>query len=214
MEPSPAPEDLLRSVFGHDRFRPGQRELVEAVLAGRDAVGVMPTGAGKSLTYQLPARLLGGVTLVVSPLIALMKDQVDAMARVGLRATFLNSSLGAGGAARAGGRRSAAASRAASTRRRRGSRRRSGSALAGARLSLIAVDEAHCISHWGHDFRPAYRNLAGLKDRFGGAPVLALTATATPRGHAPTSPQQLGMRRAARWCRGSVFRAEPPASTR
>jgi ATP-dependent DNA helicase RecQ len=170
--------EVLRGTFGHRAWRPGQEPIVSAVLAGRDCVAVMPTGAGKSLTYQIPARLLGGTTLVVSPLIALMKDQVDAMARVGLRAAFLNSSL------------------AAEERRERvralrrgdlellyaapeGLEASVGSALTGVRLSLIAVDEAHCISAWGHDFRPAYRNLAGLRDRFG-APVLALTATATP----------------------------------
>jgi ATP-dependent DNA helicase RecQ len=91
--PRPDPRAALLEVFGHAAFRPGQGEIVEAVLRGRDCVGVMPTGAGKSLTYQLPARILGGTTLVVSPLIALMKDQVDAMARIGLRAAFLNSTL-------------------------------------------------------------------------------------------------------------------------
>lgn len=168
----------LREVFGHAAFRPGQEAIVAAALAGRDCVGVMPTGAGKSLTYQLPARLLGGTTLVVSPLIALMKDQVDAMARAGLRATFLNSTL-------------APEERRARVRALQrgeielvyaapeGLEASVGSALGGVPLSLIAVDEAHCISHWGHDFRPAYRNLAGLKERFD-APVLALTATATP----------------------------------
>ena len=88
-----AADEVLREVFGYDAFRPGQREIIDAVLAGRDCVGVMPTGAGKSLTYQIPARVLGGTTLVVSPLIALMKDQVDAMNEVGLRATYLNSTL-------------------------------------------------------------------------------------------------------------------------
>src|SRR5512142_1623094 len=86
---------VLRTVFGHEAFRPGQPEVIEAVLGRRDCIAVMPTGAGKSLTYQIPARLLGGTTLVVSPLVALMKDQVDAMARVGIRATFLNSTLSA-----------------------------------------------------------------------------------------------------------------------
>ncbi|HSM92450.1 MAG TPA: ATP-dependent DNA helicase RecQ [Anaeromyxobacteraceae bacterium] len=168
----------LREVFGHAAFRPGQEAIVAAALGGRDCVGVMPTGAGKSLTYQLPARLLGGTTLVVSPLIALMKDQVDAMARAGLRATFLNSTL-------------SPEERQARVRALRrgelellyaapeGLEASVGSVLEGVPLSLIAVDEAHCISQWGHDFRPAYRNLAGLRDRFG-APVLALTATATP----------------------------------
>ncbi|HSN14603.1 MAG TPA: ATP-dependent DNA helicase RecQ [Anaeromyxobacteraceae bacterium] len=183
MDPSARPtlddaRETLRDVFGHAAFRPGQEAIVTAALEGRDCVGVMPTGAGKSLTYQLPARLLGGTTLVVSPLIALMKDQVDAMSRAGLRATFLNSTL-------------SSEERQARVRALRrgeiellyaapeGLEASVGSALEGVPLSLIAVDEAHCISHWGHDFRPAYRNLAGLRDRFG-APVLALTATATP----------------------------------
>jgi ATP-dependent DNA helicase RecQ len=168
---------VLHEVFGHSSFRPGQEPIIEAVLRGRDCIGVMPTGAGKSLTYQIPARVLGGTTLVLSPLISLMKDQVDAMARVGLRAAFLNSSL------------------SPEERRERvralregelellyaapeGLEASVGSALEGLGIALIAVDEAHCISHWGHDFRPAYRNLVGLKARFR-APVLALTATAT-----------------------------------
>jgi ATP-dependent DNA helicase RecQ len=169
---------LLQETFGHAAFRPGQQQIVEALLAGRDCLGVMPTGAGKSLTYQLPARLLGGTTLVVSPLIALMKDQVDAMGRAGLRATFLNSTLAP----------EERRDRVAALRRGElelvyaapeGLEASVGGALDGVRLALIAVDEAHCISQWGHDFRPAYRNLQGLKARFG-APVLALTATATP----------------------------------
>ncbi len=205
---APAPRgdaaDCLQRVFGYADFRPGQRELVDAVLAGRDAIGVLPTGSGKSLTYQLPARLLGGVTLVISPLIALMKDQVDAMGRLGIRATFLNSSL------------------EAEERRRRvlgikrgehelvyaapeGLEASVGLALDGTKLSLVAVDEAHCISHWGHDFRPAYRKLAGLRERFGGAPVLALTATATRRV-ATDIAQQLGMRDPFEY-RGSFFRS-------
>jgi ATP-dependent DNA helicase RecQ len=197
------PAAVLREVFGFPSFRPGQRELVDAILAGRDAIGILPTGSGKSLTYQLPARMLGGVTLVVSPLVALMKDQVEAMGRVGLRATFLNSTL------EAEERRA----RVAAVRRGEfelvyaapeGLEGAAGAALQGARLSLVAVDEAHCISHWGHDFRPAYRNLAGLRARFGGAPVLALTATATPRV-ADDIAEQLGMRDPARF-RGSVFR--------
>jgi ATP-dependent DNA helicase RecQ len=172
-----APRALLQEVFGHAAFRPGQEEIVRAVLAGRDCVGVMPTGAGKSLTYQIPARLLGGTTLVISPLIALMKDQVDAMGRVGLRATFLNSSLSA----------EERRDRVRALRRGEvellyaapeGLEASVGGALEGLGLSLIAVDEAHCISQWGHDFRPAYRNLAGLKARFRTS-VLALTATAT-----------------------------------
>ena len=203
LRPAADPSAVLKEVFGFPSFRPGQRDLVDAVLAGRDALGVLPTGSGKSLTYQLPARMLGGVTLVVSPLIALMKDQVESMGRVGLRATYLNSSL------EAEERRS----RVAGIRRGdyelvyaapEGLEGAAGAALAGARLSLLAVDEAHCISHWGHDFRPAYRNLAGLRARFGNAPVLALTATATPKV-ATDIAEQLGMRDPV-ISRGSVFR--------
>ncbi|MCX5732396.1 MAG: RecQ family ATP-dependent DNA helicase [Deltaproteobacteria bacterium] len=201
--PASDPSQVLKEVFGFPSFRPGQRELVDAVLAGRDALGVLPTGSGKSLTYQLPARILGGVTLVVSPLIALMKDQVESMGRVGLRATFINSALDA----------EERRNRVAGIRRGEyelvyaapeGLEGAAGAALAGAHLSLVAVDEAHCISHWGHDFRPAYRNLAGLRARFGNAPVLALTATATPKV-ATDIAEQLGMRDPV-ISRGSVFR--------
>jgi len=169
----------LKDVFGYPTFRAGQLEIIRAVMAGRDCLGVMPTGAGKSVTYQIPARLMGGVTLVVSPLISLMKDQVDSMGEVGMRATFLNSSLDPAQRSR----------RVAQLRAGEfemlyaapeGIDASVGRLLDSLDLKLIAVDEAHCISEWGHDFRPSYRNLAGLKQRFNGITVLALTATATP----------------------------------
>jgi ATP-dependent DNA helicase RecQ len=172
------PREILARVFGYPTFRPGQEALIRAVLAGRDAMGVLPTGGGKSLAYQLPACVRAGTALVVSPLIALMQDQVEGLARRGVRATILNSTLDW------------------RTRRARLDDWRAGAYdlvyvapeavegwlngwLGRLRVAFVAVDEAHCISEWGHDFRPAYRRLRGLKAVLGGVPVLALTATAT-----------------------------------
>ncbi|HSS40066.1 MAG TPA: ATP-dependent DNA helicase RecQ [Polyangia bacterium] len=199
----PSPADVLRDVFGYESFRAGQQEIIDAVLAGRDYVGIMPTGAGKSLTYQIPARILGGLTLVVSPLIALMKDQVDAMTEVGLRATYLSASLPPEERQR---RIRALADGAYELcyAAPEGLEASVGRALSGLDLRLIAVDEAHCISQWGHDFRPANRNLTGLKRKFGGVPVLALTATATPAVTADII-AQLAMRDPANF-RGRFFR--------
>ena len=171
---------VLKEVFGYPSFRPGQLEIIEAMMAGRDCLAVMPTGAGKSVTYQIPARLKGGVTLVVSPLISLMKDQVDAMGELGIRATFLNSSLDAAERSRRTARLKAGELELLYAAPE-GLDASVGHLLGSLDLKMIAVDEAHCISEWGHDFRPAYRNLAGLKRRFANIPVLALTATATPR---------------------------------
>ena len=205
--PPPVPEGaaqkVLRDVFGFETFRAGQQEIIEAVLAGRDCVGVMPTGAGKSLTYQIPARVLGGTTLVVSPLVALMKDQVDAVTEVGLRATYLNSTLELDEKRRRV-QALAAGEYELCYAAPEGIEASVGHVLGRLDLRLIAVDEAHCISQWGHDFRPAYRNLAGLKRRFGGVPVLALTATATP-GVTADIIEQLAMVDPARF-RGAFFR--------
>lgn len=170
----------LRARFGHGEFREGQEVVVRALLAGESALALFPTGAGKSLCYQLPAVLMEGTALVVSPLIALMKDQVDALRARGISAARLDSSL------------SAAETQQVYADLRNGSlkllyvapERLSGEAfldrLRRVRISLMAIDEAHCISEWGHNFRPEYLRLARVVEELGLSPVLALTATATP----------------------------------
>ncbi|MBI5549793.1 MAG: ATP-dependent DNA helicase RecQ, partial [Deltaproteobacteria bacterium] len=172
---------LLASRFGFRSFRPGQRELIEAVLAGRDALGVLPTGGGKSLTYQLPALALRGLTVVVSPLIALMKDQVDAFNQRGLGvAVALHSNQTAAETGRTLGRllRGEAALLYVAPERVATPGFAERLTVLGTRL--LVVDEAHCVSHWGHDFRPAYLAIRGVAEALRPCPVLALTATATP----------------------------------
>jgi ATP-dependent DNA helicase RecQ len=174
-------EEALKRYFGFSTFRPGQRQIVEQALQGHDQLVLMPTGGGKSLTYQLPALLLPGLTVVISPLIALMHDQVDRLRENGIDATYINSSL------------------SSSQRSQREQAVLQGRIkllyVAPERLlteeclallercnpSLLAVDEAHCVSEWGHDFRPEYRQIAKVRERFPHLSVLALTATATER---------------------------------
>ena len=173
--------DLLKRTFGFDAFRPLQREIVNDVLAGRDVFALLPTGGGKSLCYQLPALAQPGLTVVVSPLIALMKDQVDAMEVIGIPATLLNSSLDAGESERRREQLEQGAYRLLYVAPERLMLPGFLHALKRWRVSFIAVDEAHCISEWGHDFRPEYRRLAELRDILPDIPILALTATATER---------------------------------
>jgi len=175
----PELERLARERFNVREFRPGQREVIDAVLAGRDALGILPTGGGKSLTYQLPALVLGKPVLVVSPLIALMKDQCDHLDVARVDAAELNSTL------------SREDERDTETEIRAGEhpiiyvtpeRLATDACIAMLKargVALIAVDEAHCVSQWGHDFRPAYLSIADAAEKLGRPPILALTATAT-----------------------------------
>jgi len=170
----------LQQHFGYGDFRPGQTQAVEAILNGQDTLVVLPTGGGKSICYQVPALMLPHLTVVISPLISLMKDQVDALTRRGLPATFVNSSLTA----------SQVSDRLARVQRgefkllyvapERFDVGTTAERLKGLGVSLLAVDEAHCISEWGHDFRPSYLRIAQVRERLGWPPVVALTATATP----------------------------------
>src|SRR5450631_2661979 len=181
--PRPSPLDVLGRVFGYDTFRGDQSEIIETVVAGGDALVLMPTGGGKSLCYQIPALVLPGTGVVISPLIALMQDQVDALSALGVRAGFLNSTQGPDA------RRSVEAAflegeldllylaperlRVPATL----------DLLDRGEIALFAIDEAHCVSQWGHDFRPDYLRLSVLHDRWPAVPRIALTATATEATH-------------------------------
>ena len=175
------PAAILKDVFGYDQFRPLQLEIINHILARKDTLAIMPTGGGKSLCYQIPALIFPGLTVVVSPLIALMKDQVEQLQELGVPALFLNSSL------------------SLEEYQENIQKVRSGqikllyvapetlltvrlfNLLNEVALDCLTIDEAHCISEWGHDFRPEYRQLVGVRKRFPRAVCLALTATATPR---------------------------------
>ncbi len=173
-------QQILRNVFGYDRFRGNQSAIIEAVLAGRDTLVLMPTGGGKSLCYQLPALIREGAGLVVSPLIALMQDQVRALHELGIEAAFLNSTLSREEQADVIGRFRAAEIQLLYIAPERLVQPRTLSLLADVPIALVAIDEAHCVSQWGHDFRQDYLALDQLRDLLPGVPRMALTATATP----------------------------------
>jgi ATP-dependent DNA helicase RecQ len=204
--------EALRSVFGFDAFRPHQEEIVRAILDGRDVFAVMPTGGGKSLCYQLPACLRRGTGVVISPLISLMKDQVDAARNNGFQAEYLNSSIPPE-------QRSAIARRLVRNELdliyvapERFTMSGFLEMLADVEVCLFAIDEAHCVSEWGHDFRPDYLGLSIIPERFPGVPVAAFTATATERVQqdiadrlglrqpTPCGPRSTGPTSSTRWC--------------
>jgi ATP-dependent DNA helicase RecQ len=170
----------LARYFGYDEFRAGQVDVVASVLSGRDTLGVLPTGGGKSLCYQVPALVLPGMTIVISPLISLMKDQVDRLVAKGIAASLLNSTLAPADVAERMERITRGGVKLLYVAPERFESPDLGRALSGCEVSLLAVDEAHCISEWGHDFRPSFRRIAGVNRRLGRKPVVALTATATP----------------------------------
>ncbi|MBP6798405.1 MAG: DNA helicase RecQ [Luteimonas sp.] len=174
------PEALLQRVFGHAAFRGEQAAIVEHVASGFDALVLMPTGGGKSLCYQLPALLRDGTAIVVSPLIALMQDQVDALRQLGVRAACLNSTLDADAAQAVERQLLAGELDLLYVAPERLLTARFLSLLDRSHLALFAIDEAHCVSQWGHDFRPEYRELAILHERWPDVPRIALTATADP----------------------------------
>ena len=182
MEAQPVSEKraLLKSVFGYEGFRPGQEQLIDALLQGRDAMGIMPTGAGKSMCYQLPALLLPGITLVVSPLISLMKDQVNALVQSGVRAAYLNSSLTEGQTAKAIANAMEGVYKIIYVAPERLFTPRFQNFAQGMNISMVCVDEAHCVSQWGQDFRPGYLDIARFLETLPRRPVVgAFTATAT-----------------------------------
>ena len=171
---------LLQDRFGFQGFRPAQKQVIDKVMAGENVLAVMPTGSGKSLCYQLPALALPGLTVVVSPLIALMKDQVDQLSRLALPATVINSTVSREQQRSRLEQAIAGRIKLLFLAPERFQNDEFRARLAQARVSLFAVDEAHCISLWGHDFRPDYLRLRHVVPQLKSPPVLALTATATP----------------------------------
>jgi ATP-dependent DNA helicase RecQ len=185
--------EVLKSAFGYDSFRPGQESAVSAILSRRDTVVVLPTGGGKSLCFQVPALMMPGLTVVVSPLISLMKDQVDALTAKGLPAAFINSTLSSSQVSDRMARVDRGEIKLLYVAPERFDYGRTAERLRKAGVSLLAIDEAHCISQWGHDFRPSYLRVKKVHEELGSPTTIALTATATPDVRADII-RQLGLR--------------------
>lgn len=174
-----SPRDVLHRHWGYDAFRPLQEEIIDSVLAGKDTLGLMPTGGGKSITFQVPALMLDGLTVIVTPLVSLMKDQVDNLARRHIKAVYLHAGMSATQTRLVWEKITNARAKMLFISPERLGNRRFIDTLRLLKVSLIVVDEAHCISQWGYDFRPAYLKTSTLRKLYPKAPVLALTATAT-----------------------------------
>ena len=173
--------DTLEHYFGYRSFRQGQEEIIDSLLSGRDALAIMPTGAGKSLCYQVPALMMVGVTLVISPLVSLMKDQVNALTSQGVKAAYLNRSLNDAQFDKAIANMAKGMYKIVYVAPERLKSGRFLNAVRRLHLSLVAVDEAHCVSQWGQDFRPSYLNIAEFISELPNRPIIgAFTATATP----------------------------------
>ena len=175
-----SPQEILQQFFGYSSFRKGQQEIIDAILDGKDILAVMPTGAGKSICYQVPALLLPGITIVVSPLISLMQDQVKALAEAGVRAAYINSSLTESQIATAFRLAKQGAFKVIYIAPERLETSRFLEFAMIADISMVTVDEAHCISQWGQDFRPSYLKVTEFVNKLAKRPIVsAFTATAT-----------------------------------
>ncbi len=175
------PLDILKKYFGYDSFRPAQAEIIDSIMSGKPTLGILPTGGGKSLCYQVPALMMEGLTIVISPLISLMKDQVDSLKQNGIAAEYFNSSQDSGEQSRVLQALQSGGIRLLYVAPERIQSAPFMSALARVRVSMVAVDEAHCISQWGHDFRPSYQAIPQMLKAIPSRPLLtAFTATATP----------------------------------
>ncbi len=172
---------ILKSVFGYDEFRPLQSEIIATILAKDDALVVMPTGGGKSICYQIPALIFEGLTIVISPLISLMKDQVEQLTQSGVAVAVLNSSLSSDEYRRSIAQIKQKKARLLYLAPEALLKPNMLALLSSVDVDCLAIDEAHCISQWGHDFRPEYRRLIEAREYFSDAACVALTATATPR---------------------------------